>query len=257
MLGEIISGVGSLLNFFGGQKQQKFANQMAQQQFALQQQLATQGVQMKVKDSLAAGIHPLVGLGAQTASFSPVSVGGGDTAPKLDGQDIGRALKAAMGEEDREKADEAQLRRLQIERASLENDALRTATVSKLRREASQVGPPLPVGSQIPLPRPGPLRSASGEAIGEEEMKSRTDSAPGVRNMKLWGVYPVEMDPTVASGQDLENEFGEFGGSAMAIPNIPAHLVHDWRKNKWPAIQRRIMEGGPPPKLRFGGRRVR
>lgn len=77
----------------------------AAQNVQMQREFAQNGLRWKVEDAKAAGIHPLYALGAQGASFSPVSLG---TSPDNSmpsamadmGQNIGRAVAATKtGEE--------------------------------------------------------------------------------------------------------------------------------------------------------------
>lgn len=232
----ISAGANLLGGWLNRNAQEKFNEQQlafGREQLDFQKQAAMHGVSWKVADSVAAGLHPLAGLGAQTFSPSPVSVGG--EAPKYDfsslGQDLSRAAKAVQEDAVREKVDEAQARSIALEKGRLENDILRSDLASRLNRSSQsggQLGPPLPSGSTVPIPRPGPSRSASGFAIGDDEMKAKDESAPGVRRLPLWGVLPINSYPGRATGQDLENEYGEYGGGLMAIPNIATDLVYTY-----------------------------
>lgn len=95
----------------------------AEQNADLQREFAQKGIRWKVRDAQAAGIHPLYALGAQTHSFQPVSAG--DTLGSLSnmGQDISRAVEATRTAP--EKQDQT-LRMLQLERAHLENQLIRS-----------------------------------------------------------------------------------------------------------------------------------
>lgn len=131
-----------------------------QQNIANQHLMAQQGIQWKVNDAKAAGIHPLFALNANTASFSPVhSVGGGGmdmSALSNAGQHIGRAIEATSTKPSRENGVASALL---MERASLENDLIRSQIARNLGQ--GQVGPPFPsmsaptgglAGQQIPGP---------------------------------------------------------------------------------------------------------
>lgn len=224
MLGELLSAGASLINGFANRSSQEDYNkqqlQLAQQNMAMQKEFAQMGIRWKVEDAKAAGLHPLAALGAQTSSFSPVSVGG--EAPKMDlgslGQDLSRAFKATMSKEER---DESEARKISLEKGKLENELLR----SQLNRTAptsGQIGPP------IPLPRPGPRRTAEGFAVADDDIKSKEESTPGVNRLPLWGVLPIKTYPGRATGQDLENEYGEYGGGALALPNIATDLIYTY-----------------------------
>lgn len=66
MLGDIISGVGSLV---GGM----FGDDDAKANRATQVALAKNSVKLRVDDAKRSGVHPLYALGAPTMSFNPVS----------------------------------------------------------------------------------------------------------------------------------------------------------------------------------------
>lgn len=232
-LGSLVSGG---LNFLGGQQNRDTQLQIANQNFAAQADLARHGLGYRVEDAVAHGLSPLVGAGVTPASASPVSVGdvGGGFAAM--GADIGRAVKALGTLNDRKDQDEEKARRLELEKGALQNDLLRTEIASKLSREntASQIGPPAPMPSGG-LPRGylsfisgdrSPSRSASGYALEDDKMKQKDESAPGVRRLPLWGVLPLKTHPGRASAQDLENEYGDFAGDVLAVPNVISDIAH-------------------------------
>lgn len=176
MLGALIGAgtslLGGLLGNKSAKKAQKAQIKASQQQAALakqasdeanatqlriaaenvqhQKDFAQQGIQWKVKDSLAAGIHPLFGLGAATTSFAPVSVGSstpsyyGDPSRTADmsmanavsnmGQDIGRAVDATQT------IAQKAMTAFQLERAKLENDLLRV----NINKSVASSNPPFP-----------------------------------------------------------------------------------------------------------------
>jgi hypothetical protein len=126
-LSSAISGVSNLaasgLSFLNTSKNRK-----------LQKQFAKKGIQWKVQDARAAGVHPLFALGASTHSFSPVSVGEGVNALRSGGQDIGRAVDASSSKS-------ARMEKLGLERAALENELLRSQIA---RNNSAQLAPPVP-----------------------------------------------------------------------------------------------------------------
>lgn len=73
----------------------------------LQKEFAQNGIRWKVEDAKAAGIHPLYALGANTASYSPVSTAFtpdtsiSDFANSM-GQNISRAVAATQTQQERE-----------------------------------------------------------------------------------------------------------------------------------------------------------
>lgn len=142
MIGNLISAGASLLGGVLGQKSQE---KQAEKNIQLQKDFAQQGIQWKVADAKAAGIHPLYALGANTHSFAPVSVGD-SLSPALAnaGQDIGRAVNAVSDGSTRVYGIQKALQGLALERAGLENEVLR----SQIRRNNSAGTPP-------PVPTPG------------------------------------------------------------------------------------------------------
>lgn len=155
MLGPILAAGASLVSSFLGNKAQKDANAAAaaqnkaqiawgREQMAAQKEYATHGIRWKVRDAEKAGLHPLAALGAQTTSFSPVSVGSslaGDNGWYRGiadaGQDIGRAIDATRTSG--EKA-QAMMNSLQLENMGLQNDLLR----SQIARNSQINQPPFP-----------------------------------------------------------------------------------------------------------------
>jgi len=109
----------------------------------LQREFAQMGIRWKVDDAKAAGIHPLAALGAQTHSFSPVSVGGGSDPYQTMGQDIGRAMMASETENDKT------IRALQIEGLQLDNQM----KASQIRQINSNV--PSHPGASLAIPGQG------------------------------------------------------------------------------------------------------
>jgi len=119
MLGNIISAGANIVGGILGSNDKKKDRQ-------LQKDFAQQGIRWKVADAKAAGIHPLAALGAQTMSYSPVSIGGPSVASGLAaaGQDISRAVNATRGGGERLDAYTKTIQDLNLRRMGLENDLL-------------------------------------------------------------------------------------------------------------------------------------
>lgn len=268
---ESLLGIGANLlgGLFNNNKQEQINQQNIQaqqainaQNIALQKEFAQHGIQWKVDDAKAAGLHPLAALGANTASFSPLSAGepakaGAGPDFSALGQDLQRAAKALSTEEQRKAADAEKERKLDLESKALDNDIKRSTLGSRIlstSRAGGQLGPPMP-SPDLPQGWAGMVGGSRAPfrvndiAAADDEVKIKETSSPSVKKMKLWGVYPMEMHPDVASGQDLENEFGEVGGSAMSLPNIPAHFIYDAYKNKWPAIRNKWGKSHGSPRV--------
>ncbi|QXP08044.1 MAG: DNA pilot protein [Arizlama microvirus] len=135
--GAVLSAGADLAGGILGQGSQKDAiesnEDIFRQNVQLQTDFAKNGIRWKVEDAKAAGIHPLYALGANTASFSPVSVGSfpesplGDSISRM-GQSVGRSVDATMTKVEREK--KAVMDSLTLERAKLENDLLKSQIVN-------------------------------------------------------------------------------------------------------------------------------
>lgn len=148
----------------------------------LQREFAQWGVRWKVADAKAAGIHPLFAMGAQTHSFSPVSVGSSSDPSSANmvrslaslGQDTSRAVHATRTDRERIEAN-ALMTGLQIENQSLQNDLLRSQVV----RMNQGVGPSLPSNSGMPLLTGQGNSNPTAQSYVEEQPLKRTHSQPG------------------------------------------------------------------------------
>lgn len=143
MLGALLSAGSSLL---GGLLGRKSADKQAKQNIKLQKQFAQEGIQWKVKDAEKAGVHPLYALGAQTHSFSPVSVGDPLPGAIADmGQNIGRAVDTGRTSNERFAH---RLGELSVQRAELEN----TKLASEIALMQQPGTPPAPVTENPVVP---------------------------------------------------------------------------------------------------------
>lgn len=183
---------------------------------AQQKEFAQQGIRWKVDDAIAAGLHPLAALGAQVSSFSPISVGTSSSMADLKayeskpasldlgdmGQNISRAISAGStnGERVHKQAEAVAkiMGGLSLEKASLENDLLRT----NIAKERAQLGPP------IPIPRPGPERTLGGFAVKDDDLKQKEEDHPQTKIVRPFG-YPLRANPFFNDGQQFEDRYGE------------------------------------------------
>lgn len=198
LIGSIISAGAGLLGGMMNNSAQQSANQANinaseaanRQNYEAQKEFAQQGLRWKVADANAAGVHPLYALGAPPVNFSPSFVGAtsqssnpGDSLASA-GQDIGRAVAATETNEERA------LRALTLERASLENDLLRT----QIRRQVVETGPGFP--------------DAGGTDKSLEILKH------------LFGNVPLGPH---SSANDVQNEYGEVVGDVHGF----GRWIHD------------------------------
>lgn len=181
MLGDLVSAganiVGGLINRESSREATNATKKIAEDNRAQQYLYATNGIQWKVADAKAAGIHPIYALGSQGASYTPVTANfSGDTSLGNSmanaGQDLGRAINATRSESQRVDAFTRAAQALQLEKGTLENQLLRQELASKAGRlRADQSGPPMAaVGDNFAVPgqvqsglvKPSPLEVVPG-----------------------------------------------------------------------------------------------
>lgn len=243
MIGDLISAG---LNFVGGmmnrsaQEEANAQNMALQREFAQknldqQREFAQQGVRWKVEDAKAAGLHPLAALGANTSSFSPITVGS-DTvkAPTLDmgsmGQDIGRAVNAATTSEEKADAYTAKLKTLQLERGELENSLLKTQIM-----RANQ-----PAGRQPSMPSAKPSTgqpvldsieptTASGFPVTQDKVEQKPDLIPATKRIPMLGgsLHTWKGSP---DAEDVETRYGDLA-EKLGVANIPLDVAYTIWKN--------------------------
>lgn len=228
-LGPAISAGASLIGGLMNSKATDKANQQAQQhaaaQMKMQQDFAQHGIKWKVDDARDAGIHPLYALGANTVSYSPVSVGNTPNtsmgnALSAAGQDISRAVSAGTSPAGRVRETAEAMNALQLENAALNNDMLR-AQIAKLN---AQVPPPVPAvpGSL----KEGKLDDATPLMIGGDKMSPNLG----------W-----------SDGQTFEDRWGEWGGSAAGLAVMGSDLA------KYLSAHRAALQKAYPINLRARG----
>lgn len=125
-LGGLLGAAG---NVIGGLFGQQSAQRIAQQNIAAQQDFAKHGVQWKVEDARAAGINPLVALGANTSSFSNIA-GSNDLGQGISaaGQNIARAAMANQA--DVVKAKDLEMKLLEAKIANVNSDTARQMAIA-------------------------------------------------------------------------------------------------------------------------------
>lgn len=230
-IGSLISAganlLGGMLNREQNEDFQANQNYQAEVNRQMQKDFAQQGIRWKVDDAKAAGIHPLYALGANTVSYSPVSVGGGpDTSfgsgVASAGQDLSRAFDATRTGDERSKALAGASASLSVERAGLENELLR-AQIAKLR---GQVGPPMPALTDtnaidgqpatrtvvlphgVRLATPG--NESTQDAISKEYGDEGLPQLPGqYRFARDWIMLHREQNKKLWGGDTLLNQIGK------------------------------------------------
>lgn len=198
--------LGGVMDYFQGEKNREQQKELAEQNMALQRQFAQEGIRWKVNDAKAAGIHPLYALGANTTSFSPVSIGSlpegnwSDTLGSM-GQDISRSINATRTQGEREDAFTVSAKKLDLEGKQLDNDIKRAQLASSVQRIKQQANPPMP--GQLPLKKPEDATSL------------------------YMGNGPIKTDTSISDAQEYENRYGEMSDWVFG----PMVAWHDYVKN--------------------------
>lgn len=213
-LGEaLLGGIGSVVSGLFGNKSEK-------RQVALQKEFAQKGIQWKVKDALKAGVHPLAALGANTVSYSPVSVGTPDFGGI--GQDIGRAIDAGSTQNQRAaglqtRIAEAQLKGLELDNAgkAIQNSALASQNV---------------------------LRSQTGPAMAAVNGATNT-GVPGQNSPYIVGGATITRNPNFSDAQVIEDRHGDVAAAGYGLLTIPADAYATAMKS--PNFRRALAETAP------------
>lgn len=181
MLGAIIGAGASLASSLLGSSSAKSA---AKQNYKHQKEFAQNTIQWKTEDAKKAGIHPLAALGAQTHSFSNTAGGSDYSGLASAGQDLGRALDATRDKSERVDAYTQTLRKLQIERAHLENDVLRSRLASSIATVKQPGSPPA-----SPNPSNPNLLEGQGDSPGiDNQAMERQGWNPAAPHMEAGNV---------------------------------------------------------------------
>lgn len=220
----IAAGANIIGGILGGQERDKDRQ--------LSKEFAQQGIRWKVEDAKAAGLHPLAALGAQTSSFSPVSVG----TPSLGegvagaGQDISRAINSTRDSTARVDAYSKTIQDLNIQRMGLENQLL-GSQIAKI----NQAGIP----PAMPTPSDRYLIDGQGNTplVSNQAMK-RNASAPGFPSQEGGAIPDLGYTRTPGGYFPVMSEQAKDRLEEDLIGNI------QWQ------IRNRIMpfiDGGNPP----------
>lgn len=148
LIGAGASLVGGLIGNNNAAAANRQQVELANQNATLQRQFAEHSIQWRTEDAYRSGIHPLYALGAQTHSFSPVSIGHTPSpmpqALAAVGQDVSRAVQATRNQPARDAAYAQTVQDLTVQRMGLENQLL-----------ASQIAKVNQAGGNPPMPTAG------------------------------------------------------------------------------------------------------
>lgn len=216
---------------------------------ALQREFAQNGIRWKVEDAKAAGLHPLAALGAQTLSFSPISVGAqyqadnsmGQAFSNI-GQDISRAIHATRTAEERNaeleaaKARQAQLDAINVERhqADLAHMELQNALLySQIRRLNQEQPPSMPssVGSvggvTNPKKRYGSVTFQDSKITSANPFNQSLEAGPQSPAMKKYRLGGPESGFTVdVPGQQFAESLEPLG--PLGFMYLMGHNFSQW-----------------------------
>lgn len=178
---------GSGINYFSNRSYSKKQEELANRNIDLQKEFAKNGISWKVADAKRNGISPLAALGAQTHSFSPISVGGGPNDAignglQAMGQNISRAMMAQATKEEKITS-ELRIQNMRLQNQDLENRVM--ASGIALRK---MTGPGLPSNSGLPGSMVG---AGQGDAYVQEIPLRRTHSPQGKPHQEVGHVADV------------------------------------------------------------------
>jgi len=244
MIGDVLGGIGSIAGAF----MQKSA---ADNNIKLQKQFAQQGIQWKVADAKAAGIHPLYALGAQTHSFSPVQSFAGDSIASA-GQSFGRAIDAYRTNGERLDGFTKASQSLQLENSKLQNDLLRQQLASN-QATLNQPGTPPPApsaGNRYLMPGQGstalgqvntqPLKVNSVDPTAKHNEAGAFGEVGWARTST--GLAPVqsqdskdrtEEDLPALMGWTVRNRLMPMLDTKGLTPPVKPKAGYYWRWNPW------------------------
>ena len=209
ILGPIATIGSGIMSYFGAKDANKANAAAAERNIQMQEEFAKQGIRWKVNDARKAGIHPLYALGAQTTSFSPVSVGatnemaGPAAAMASLGQDLSRSVNATRTTSERGHAVAAT--EIQLEGLKLDNEIKRASLASAIQRLKQNENPPFP------------------GILPEGKLD---DTTPLVA-----GGTKLDLDRRWSDGQTFEDRWGEWGGSLAGLAVLGADLLKHAQKN--------------------------
>lgn len=235
MIGDLISAGGRLIGGFldrdTANKNRDQEMRIAQQNMAQQREFAQQGIRWKVEDAKAAGVHPLYALGANTTSFSPVSISGGSSSNWSDtlgnmGQDVSRAMQATRTGQERVDAFTRSAQALDLEGKKLDNDIKRASLASSVAKLRDNANPPMP--GFVPEAKEfeeRPRLMASGRAI--------------------------DTDPLSTNAEDFEKRYGDIAQEIAGVHN----MYRDYLRTSGGMTIRQLLERGglhPADKFLYG-----
>jgi len=208
-------------------------------------------VQWRVRDAVAAGLHPLAAIGMNPASGPAPAMIDGSLGPTLAnaGQDLGNSIERAMQPEDRTAS---ALTRLQLERGTLENDLLRAQLTSQRLRNIREASPAPRVTNGKGVPEGGYTHPDGSWKSGDNGMGSKAVvdgyskpfivSHPGAAQQiadnygdaaqEIYGLGSLAVDLVKNYGPDVMQYLGDVMKSAATSADMSADN-YDALGNRW------------------------
>lgn len=189
------------------------AKKSTEAQIAAQREFAEQGVQRRVADAKAAGLHPVYALGANTPGFSPTAqFGPSDGGVSEASQHIGRAFEAANERQDRalnRRLIEAQIRA--ADASSAENLAQAQYWASEAARRnqpGTAAGPGF--GSGVIVNAYKPIASPEAHPLDRDAIELKPDAR----------VSRSTVNPAMTAARDHPSmrEFVMYNGDRVLLP---------------------------------------
>lgn len=218
MIGDLISAGTKLL---GGYFSDKETAKQQEANRALQREFAQSGIQWKVADAKAAGVHPLAALGTSVSmpavSVQPSAMG---AAIGSMGQDISRAIASTASPDTRASMYSNSMMELNLENAKLRNEMLKNQIASSFARlgQGGQVGPPMPTGHAT--------ANIKDLSFGDDGPRHPMGDYKPVTPVLIGGDR-FRHDPRYSDAKQAEDRWGEFGGDMYGLyVMMMDHLNH-------------------------------
>lgn len=164
----VAAGISAGAGLYAAKRSEKHAQSMFDQNANLSREFAKNGIQWKVADARAAGVHPVYALGAPTHSPSGVALGADYSGISNAGQDFSRAVHATLSNKGRGAAVARTVQNLNLRNMELQNQLL----ASKIARINSQVGPGVPTDNEASL-----ISGQGNSGINTTPMRRQTSRA--------------------------------------------------------------------------------
>lgn len=204
----------------------QFQNEIANKNFAMQEDFAKNGVRWRVADAQAAGLHPLAALGMMPTGSSPVSVmsGGGPTTSSRGnlyrslanmGQNVTRAAMSTQTAEERLRS------QAELENLKSQTD-LNLANAAEARKRVSMPGNP---------PMPDPYGGTFGGDIRESPYKHQMIRGPNGMELHWSDAYSRSQmsRPLSMFGNDFIDILKDaYRGSKSLRRNLLLHQGTEW-----------------------------